>query len=288
MLKKSDKILIIGLGLIGGSYALALKNKGYFVGGIDLSEKTLNYALKNDIICDGKNDIDGEFISKFDVLIFALYPKLIPTYLEKIQKYIKHGAIISDVTGVKEKLVSSVQKLLRKDLEFIGVHPMAGKESSGIENASAEIFLGANYIITPTDKNTSKGIELAKDLAKELGFRKVSLLSPQKHDEMIGFLSQLTHVLAVSLMTCNDDENLALYTGDSFRDLTRIAKINEEMWTELFLENKQELLSQMQKFLDKFTQIKTMIEKGDENSLKAVMKLSTERRKAFDKQKGEN
>lgn len=287
MLNKSDKILIIGLGLIGGSYALALKQKGYFVGGIDISKKTLDYALENRIIDDGREKIDGEFISRFDVIVFAVYPKLLVPYIEKIQGFIKENAIITDVTGVKGKLVQNVQKKLRRDLEFIGAHPMAGKETGGIENANTEMFKNANYIVTPTKKNTEKAISTATDIGKELGFSKISLLSPKKHDEMIGFLSQLTHCIAVSLMTCRENENLVDYTGDSFRDLTRIAKINEEMWTQLFMENKQELIAQMQKFSDKFNQIKEMIEIGNSEELKKTMKLSTKRRIAFDELKGD-
>lgn len=288
MLRKSDRILIIGLGLIGGSYALGLKKKGYFVGGIDVSQRTLDYALKNQLIDDGRSEIDNQFISTFDVIIFAVYPKLVIPYLEKIGASIKKGAIVTDVTGVKSRIIENIQSLKIKEFEFIGAHPMAGKETGGIKNANIEIFKNANYIITPTEKNTEKAIDLAKDIGRELGFSRISLLSPQKHDQMIAFLSQLTHAIAISLMTCNDDENLGYYTGDSFRDLTRIAKINEDMWTELFMENKEELISQMQSFSKKFIDILDMLKTDDVESLKQTMRLSTKRRKAFDEQKGEN
>ena len=117
---------------------------------------------------------------------------------------------------------------------------MAGREVSGVENADSKIFVGANYIVTPTEKNSKEAIGVCKRLGKVLGFKMISELTPEKHDEMIGFLSQMTHCIAISLMVCKDAAEMAEYTGDSFRDLTRIAKINDEMWSELLLINKKE------------------------------------------------
>lgn len=277
------KFLIVGLGLIGGSYAQALTDLGYEVGAITRSQKTIDYALDKGLIAHGTTEISEEYISKFDVVIFALYPKVLLSWLDKNQQFIKSGALLTDVTGVKGAVVYDVQKMLRDDLEFVGAHPMAGKEVYGVENADKAIFRNANYIVTPTDKNTKEGIESCKQLGKILGFKTVAELSPEKHDEMIGFLSQLTHCIAVSLMTCKDSQDLVNYTGDSFRDLTRIAKINEEMWCELFLLNKQELLSQMELFQTKFSELKIAIEQGDAEKIKDIMKTSTMRRKYFDK-----
>lgn len=282
-INKDTKILIIGLGLIGGSYAIGLKNKGYEVGGIDISKKTIDYALEKGIISSGQTFASKEYVSQFDLIIFAVYPKVITAWLKENQDYIKTGAIITDVIGVKSSVVEEVQDILRSDLEFVGAHPMAGKESSGIENASDKIFEGANYIVTPTEKNTEKAVEKIKALGETLGFKKISELSPKIHDEMIGFLSQLTHCIAVSLMTCKDSDKLVDYTGDSFRDLTRIAKINEEMWSELFILNKENLLEQMDLFLDKFSELKKTIVDSDTEKMKEIMRLSTARRKLFDR-----
>ena len=160
---------------------------------------------------------------------------------------------------------------------------MAGKEVYGVQNADKAIFRNANYIVTPTEKNSKEAIEECKQLGKILGFKTIAELSPEEHDEMIGFLSQLTHCIAVSLMTCKDSENLVDYTGDSFRDLTRIAKINEEMWTELFLLNKKELLSQMDLFMNKFKSLRDSIENEDKEQMKEIMRLSTQRRSLFDR-----
>ena len=278
------KFLIVGLGLIGGSYAQALTDLGYEVGAITRSQSSIDYAKEHGLISHGTTEITEEYVSKFDVIIFALYPKVLLAWLEKNQAFIKKGALLTDVTGVKRSVVYDVQAMLRDDLEFVGAHPMAGKEVYGVQNADKSIFREANYIVTPTEKNTQEGIFACKQLGKILGFKNICELSPEKHDEMIGFLSQLTHCIAVSLMTCKESHDLVNYTGDSFRDLTRIAKINENMWCELFLLNKDELLSQMNLFVNKFTELKQAIEDSDTEKIKSIMRTSTERRKYFDKQ----
>ena len=272
---KDVKFLIVGLGLIGGSYAEALTDLGYEVGAITRSQKSIDYAVEKGLISHGTTEVTPEYVSKFDVIVFALYPKVLTEWIEKYQGYIKDGAVLTDVTGVKSPVVYKIQEILRPEIEFIGAHPMAGKEVYGVENADKSIFRNANYIVTPTDKNTPEGIQCCRELGKILGFKTVSELSPEKHDEMIGFLSQLTHCIAVSLMTCKESENLVDYTGDSFRDLTRIAKINENMWTELFLLNKDELLSQMDLFVEKFKELRDSIENEDTEKMKEIMKLSS-------------
>ena len=280
---KDIKFLIVGLGLIGGSYAEALSDLGYEVGAITRQQKSIDYAKSKGLISHGTTEVTPEYVSKFDVIVFALYPNVLTDWIEKYQAYMKEGAILTDVTGVKSPVVYKIQEILRPELEFIGAHPMAGKEVYGVENADKSIFRNANYIVTPTDKNTPEGINCCRELGKILGFKTVSELSPEKHDEMIGFLSQLTHCIAVSLMTCKESEDLVKYTGDSFRDLTRIAKINENMWTELFLLNKTELLSQMDLFLEKFKEFRDSIENEDTEKMKEIMRLSTHRRQFFDK-----
>ena len=165
---------------------------------------------------------------------------------------------------------------------------MAGRECSGVENAKAEIFEGANYIVVPTEKNTQEAIELCKDLGRELGFKHISELSVKQHDETVGFLSHLTHCIAVSLMVCKESGHLADYTGDSFRYLTRIAKINDEMWSELFLLNKDEIVEQMNLFEQHFGKLKECIQNDDREGIREMMRLSTKRRKVFDKCNEEN
>jgi prephenate dehydrogenase len=215
--------------------------------------------------------------------VFALYPKIFVEWIEDYQHLFKSNIVITDVTGIKSEIVYKIQTILRKDIEFIPAHPMAGREVYGVENSDPNMFKGANYIITPTSENSEYAILLAKELGEVLEFKSISILTPEEHDEMIGFLSQLTHCIAVALMTCKDSRYLVDYTGDSFRDLTRIAKINENMWSELFLMNKNQLLSQMDLFLKQFKELRDALAKEDEEKMKEIMRLSTERRKYFDK-----
>ena len=282
-LNPESRVLIVGLGLIGGSYAKALMKKGYHVSAITRSRSTIDYALENGIIAEGACQIDPDIIGRADILVFALYPQVFIDWIRDYQQYIKPGAILTDVTGVKCSVVYEVQGLLRDDLEFIAAHPMAGREVYGIENSDETIFQKANYIVTPTAKNTQLAIELCKQLGWELGFARVSCLSPEEHDDMIGFLSQLTHCIAISLMNCNDTPGMEAYTGDSFRDLTRIARINENMWTELFLRNREILLKHMDAFSETFSDFRDMLEAGDAEGMREAMRRSTARRGLFDK-----
>lgn len=280
----SKRILIVGLGLLGGSYARILKRFGFHISAITKEQSSIDYALTENFIDEGSTELDKELIGQADLVIFALYPHIFVEWIEQNQGLLKSGALITDVTGVKRSVVYKVQNMLRDDVEFIAAHPMAGREVSGVENSTDRLFIGANYIVTPTEKNTPEGIATCIELGRLLGFSNVTTLSPEEHDEMIGFLSQLTHCIAITLMTCNDKEDMEKFTGDSFRDLTRIAKINEIMWSELFLENKDVLLEQMNLFLGKFKELKNMLESGDAEGIRAMMRHSTERRVLFDKQ----
>ena len=276
-------ILIVGLGLIGGSYAEALKRYGFRVTAITRSRKTIDYALDKGLIDEGAAEVDPRLVSEADIVVFALYPHVFIEWIEKNQRLFQPGALITDVTGVKGSVVYKVQEILRPDCEFIAAHPMAGREVYGVENATSRIFNGANYIVTPTERNTPEAIETCRELGLLLGFANVCELSPEEHDEMIGFVSQLTHCIAVSLMTCNDAANIEQFTGDSIRDLTRIAKINDLMWSELFMSNKKALLDQMDLFLKQFCRLRDMIETGDVDGMREMMKYSSVRRAKFDK-----
>ena len=279
----SKRILIVGLGLLGGSYAKALKRFGFHISAITKEQSSIDYALKEGIIDEGSTELDRNIIGQADLVVFALYPHVFVEWIEKNQQLLKSGALITDVTGVKGSIVYRIQDMLREDVEFIAAHPMAGREVSGVENSTEKMFVGANYIVTPTAKNTPEAIETCIELGRLLGFANVATLSPEEHDEMIGFLSQLTHCIAVSLMTCNDKEHMEKYTGDSFRDLTRIARINDLMWSELFVANKKVLLDQMDMFLNEFVRLRGMIETEDIDGVRAMMRHSTARRALFDK-----
>lgn len=275
--------MIVGLGLIGGSYAEALTNAGFQVGAIDKSRESIDYALAKGIITEGSVQIERELISKYRLIVFCLYPNTFIEWIKACQDLIAPGTLITDVSGVKVPVVYEVQRILRPDLEFIGAHPMAGRERSGVVNSDSSVFKGANYLVTPTACNTLSAIEKCKELGRRMGFDKITELSPEEHDEMIGFLSQLTHCVAVSLMTCRDTSQMAKYSGDSFRDLTRIAAINETMWSELFILNRDVLIKQIDLFVGSMETLRKAIENGDTGTLKSVMRESSRNREQFDK-----
>ena len=277
------KILIVGLGLIGGSYAMGFSRRGYHVAAVDTDPEAIRFALDRGYIAEGAVSPEPALLGAADLVIFALYPHVVCGWIRQYQHLLRSGAVLSDVTGVKTCIVYDVQKLLRPDLEFIAAHPMAGKEVYGVQNADDRIFNGANYIVVPTDANTFRAIEMCKGIGETLEFARISSLPPRAHDEMIGFVSQLTHCIAVSLMTCSKSEHLVDYTGDSFRDLTRIARINEDMWSELFLLNREALLTEMERFMAEFTELHDALERKDAEMLKEKMRLSTQRRALFDK-----
>ena len=278
-----ESILIVGLGLIGGSYARALKRLGFHVAAIDINQESIDYALENGIIDEGYTTVEPAVVSNADAVVFGLYPTVFKEWIAQYQQFLKPGAMLTDVTGVKSCIVYDMQDMLRPDVEFIAAHPMAGKEVYGVQNSDEHIFHDANYIVVPTEKNTPEAIEWCRSLGMILGFNHIAVLSPEKHDEMIGFVSQLTHIIAVSLMECSDDHSLVDYTGDSFRDLTRIARINDKMWSELFMMNKKELLAQMDRFISVFQDFRNMLASDDVEGMRAAMRVSTERRAWFDR-----
>ena len=278
-----DKVLIVGLGLMGGSYARALKRLGYHVMAIDTNPTAIEYALENGLIDEGTTQVDPDLVSSADTAIFALYPKVFTRWIAENQHLFKPGIFITDVTGVKSCVVDEIQDMLRSDIEFIAAHPMAGKESSGVQNSDDSVFRNANYVVVPTERNTPEAIEWCRNLGQVLGFSRISELSPEEHDRTIAFVSQLMHAIAVVLMDCSDNRHLADYTGDSFRDLTRIARINDAMWSELFLLNKDALLASMDTFAERFDEFRQLVADDDKEGIRQAMRLSTERRAWFDK-----
>lgn len=285
-LNKNTNILIIGLGVMGGSYARALTKQGYHIRCITKDAADIDYALKEGMIAEGTTEINESWIGKADLIVFALYPLTFISWMEEHGHLLKSGTLITDVSGVKSGVIGKIQALLPDGVEFISAHPMAGRERSGVAFSDDSVFIGANYIVIPTKKNTEEAIRFCEDLGKALGFSRISRLSAECHDQMIAFLSQLTHCIAVSLMNCNDSPDMEKYTGDSFRDLTRIAKINENMWSELFLLNKEALLAEMDAFAKEFSDFRALLAAEDAEGMKAKMRASTERRLKFDKPKG--
>lgn len=274
---------IVGLGLLGGSYAMALTEKGHTVTAVDVRGEAIDWARRRGIITEGATDGFEPLLEQADAVVVCLYPDVAAPWLREHQKHFKPGVLITDVCGVKGHYVDEVQSFLREDAEFIACHPMAGREVSGVEYADCAMFRVANFLITPTAKNTRRGIAFAHALADDLGFARVTELTCAEHDKVIGYVSQLTHAIAVSLMNANDDPHLVDYTGDSFRDLTRIAKINDKLWSELFFANREVLCGEIDAFTASLLDLREKLAAGDEAGLRALFVKSTERRRLFDK-----
>ena len=280
-MNKELTFLIVGLGLIGGSIAKGLKKEGYKVYAIDINEEAIRYAKNNNIILND-DESDKTLISNADIIILCLYPSVIHTWVKDNHHLFKDTVLVSDVTGIKGSIVEKIQSTMTKG-EFLAMHPMAGKEVKGVEHASDSIFKGANLIIVPTEKNKPSSIDLLRDLGHELSFKHIEILSVDDHDKMISFLSQLPHAIAVALMCNRNNDHLIRYTGDSFRDLTRIAKINADLWSELFISNKENLCDDIDSFIDTLKMIKDYVKTEDEDKLKEMFVVSKERRTNFDK-----
>jgi len=275
------KVAIVGMGLIGGSYAMALSplNTELIIG-IDKDKSALESALNMGII-DKAYENGGSFLKEVDLIIIALYPKDTVKFIEDNFKYLKSGAIITDTSGIKQCVVSEINSFLPEYLEFVPGHPMAGNEFKGIDGASKDIFKGANYIITPTSKNTSRGIDLIDKLARKIGCSNITCISPEKHDRIITFTSQLPHVIAVALMNSQEEneENIKLFTGGSFRDATRVAQINTSLWTELFTMNSDILVEEIEKFEKSINLLKKAIISKDIDSIKNIFEKASSNRR---------
>lgn len=272
---------VVGLGVMGGSFCGRMKELGWRVLGFDPNGRSLKTARDKGWIDEGYADF-SQGLNQCEMVIFCIYPSLLPEWIGTWQNQFAPGTLLLEISGVKRAVMEPVQKILRDDLELMSIHPMCGRESKGIDHADPKIFEQANFILIPHDKNTASSIVKVSSLAKDLGCRNISVLSAKEHDTMIAFLSQLTHVIAVSLMDTHENEHLVEYTGDSFRDLTRIASINEEMWSELFLLNKDLLLDEIHQFQASLSAFESALQNEDEKTMKEMMVLSTARRKKFD------
>ncbi len=282
-MERDKTILIVGLGLLGGKYAQVLSGKGYPVWGIDRDPEAVRWALERAYIARGAAENFEELVTGAQRIVFALYPTAFLEWVKAYGHLIQPGTLITDVSGVKRGVVDPVQELLPEGVEFIASHPMAGRESSGITHSAEVDFAPANFIVTPTARNTPEAIAWCQDLARTLGFAHITTLTVAEHDRMIGYVSQLCHAIAVSLMCASDNSRLAEYTGDSFRDLTRIARINEKLWAELFLWNRDNLIGEIDMFDAAMQKLRTCLAEGDREGLEEMFRLSTVRRAAFDK-----
>ena len=190
-------VLIVGLGLIGGSYAKALTKQGFSVRAVTKEQADIAYAVREGFLAGGSTEAEPALFAWADLVVLALYPHTLLAWAEENAHLLTPGTLVTDVTGVKGGIVDRMQALMPEGVEFIAAHPMAGREKCGVQHSDDSVFRGANYIVVPTDRNTPEAIALCVRLGELLGFHRISRLSVGEHDRMIAFLS---HCFAVALM----------------------------------------------------------------------------------------
>lgn len=275
-------ICIVGMGLMGASMAEGLTKKGYRVYGVDIDGSALRYCEEKGIIDRGYTRVE-DILDKTQLLIMAIYPKGMVDFIERYRALFPQGLVAMDICGVKSPFIEEVQRLMPEGCEFVGAHPMAGREKTGAQAGDPSIFKGANFILTPTGANTEGALRMVERVAESLCFGSISRISPEKHDEMVAFTSQLTHAIAVALVNSDRYEDTYSYTGDSYRDLTRIAMINEGLWSDLFLENKKNLVKKIEDFQEKLEVIRRALLEDRRETLEEEFRCSTARRRQLEK-----
>lgn len=265
---------IVGLGLIGASIALSLKDKVKGIVAVDRDPEVIRMALERGLITAGSTSPE-EALFQADLVILALYPEDIVHFALKHKAAWKPGQILMDVAGLKGKIVETLQEEL--PVEFIGTHPMAGREVGGLKSAREELFLGTNFILTPTPRNTPVALDFVEELAGLLGVKNLFRMTPKEHDRLIAYTSHMPHLLALALMGVMPT-GAEKIVGRSFQDATRVANINETLWAELFLENKGELCQQIDKFVEELEKYKKILLDNDKIELEHKLVLARSRK----------
>lgn len=264
-------IAVVGLGLIGGSICKALKkNTFHHIMGIDSDKTTIQMALEQNAIDE---EITADRLCEASLTIICLYPEAIVDFVTSNADKFKKGSIVADTCGIKEYVVSSCTPVLEeKEVYFVGTHPMAGREFSGFEYSLPDLYKGASYIITPTENTPSLAVDLLSTLASSMGFGKVVISTPEKHDKVIAYTSQLAHVVSNTYVKSPSLLDFNGFSAGSFQDLTRVAKLNEYMWSSLFMCNKKALLEEIDCFIKHFTQYKIAMENDDIDTLRELLR----------------
>lgn len=275
-------IAIVGLGAIGGSFAMGLQAAGYKnIYGIDINESTVRIAVEQGMIQKGFVEA-GDILPEMDIIIISLYPNQIAPFVEQHKSVLKEGAILTDVTGVKTAIIKQMSKVLPSTVDFVFAHPMRGSEKKGIIGADHTRFIGANALITTIPTNKEASLKLIEKLYKEVGFDQVTRVSPEKHDEQIAYVSQLIHVLSVAVVNSTQaSEETLMFAGNSFQELTRIADINADLWSELFLNNRTALLKSIEHFEVELDALKYTLEENDDKELKTIFSQAANKRREW-------
>lgn len=269
------KIAIVGLGLIGGSLAKAIKkNTHHTCYAIDTNKQTILSAVSQEAI-DG--EITPAELSCCDVTIVCLYPQATVKFITENVQFFKKNSIVIDSCGIKQAIVDGCEKvLMENNVNFIGCHPMAGREFSGFDYAVDNLFDKASFIVAKTENTDPTALEVVKNLALEIGFRKVVISTPEEHDRVIAFTSQLAHIVSSAYVKSPSLMNQSGFSAGSFKDLTRVAKLNEDMWTSLFMLNKNPLVDEISHIIDRLSEYKTALETDDAQTLHTLLKQGRE------------
>ncbi len=275
------KIGIIGLGLIGGSMAKAIRlNTDHEVLGMDIDPKIVTKAKIIEAI---NGELTEENIGECDMLILALYPEASVSMVKKYAHVIKKGAYMIDCGGVKEKVCNAIPELAKENgFVFVGGHPMAGIEKIGFKYSNADIFSNASMILTPDDSVKIEDLANIKIFFLSIGFEKITVKTAKDHDRIIAYTSQLAHVLSNAYVKSETAKEHKGLSAGSFKDLTRVAYLNETMWTELFLENKKNLISELDLLINNLSKYKAALETNNADELKKLLKNGRELKEALD------
>ncbi len=274
------RFAVVGLGLIGGSYAKALRRLGVRqIIGVERDEAALAQAASQGVVDVALPKADAR-LAAADVIICAIYPEAIAGFVEENVAFFNPHALFTDVAGIKNDMITRVQALLPAGMEFISGHPMAGRQGSGLGMSDAHIFQNANYIIVPEEHNSAEAVAWLDQLALALGCRHTVQVTPAQHDATIAYTSNLPHVLAVSLMdSASFDDKTKYFVAGSFRDATRVADINPELWSSLFLSNRERVADEIDKYMEQLTLWQRALRAGDGDQLKDLMRKAGARRR---------
>ena len=274
-------VTVVGLGLIGGSMVRRLR--GFMdatIYGVDIDAETLRLAESDGVIDKGFTD-GKSIVGESDLIILCLYPEKNVEFVRENAHLLKKDAVLTDVSGVKGYVLNGIEGYLPEGVEFIGGHPMAGRETGGYKSSTDTLFDGASYLITPAKNNSARAVSIVRSMADYIGCRHVVTTSPEEHDAMIAYTSQLMHVVAVALCDNPLLERSASFSAGSLRDCTRVALINADMWSELFLENKDALCDRIDEFKESLDAIKYATETGDREGLKNILARASERKQRW-------
>lgn len=269
-MNKIKNVAIIGLGLIGGSLAKAITEyTDLHVMAKNRTRATLLQALADGAVHEELTDNN---IGQADMIILGLYPEEAVAYMDAIGDRVKKGALVIDVSGIKRYICRHMPPIADKHgFVFVGTHPMAGKEKSGYISSEAALFQGASFIITPTDDACAEQVEWLKDFSSRIGFGMQVVCSPEEHDRMIAFTSQLPHVLANAYVQSPQCLKHRGFSAGSYRDVSRVARLNEHLWAELFLQNADALTQELDLLIKNITEMTDAIKNNDRETLETIL-----------------